>query len=365
MSDMLINDPNWADALLDMSNILRNTRLGGRGPADLVRLERVGEALATLYGAAKIAMFGVADSNLLTQSGLFLDLRQRRTLRGWAESRLILEAGKADVPLLQIAGETGLPIITSDRFGGHRREFPWLDGSDDAILEPQVNHYGDVFLRHVTLTAKTDWQMSVSEERDLLVQQGLSRRAEVLDRYWSCPEARCPRHDPIVSSFVLLPVAHGDHLVCDQHGLDMVDMGPRPRVAQLKIMRDGREQHRFTVTQREPVVVGRTPGPGDLSPFLDETILRGVSRAHLRFDLDSDRLTVTDLSRNGTVLVLRNGTQLDLRQATHSFIIGDRAQIHPSVEIIRSGRRYPAELSDRRRIPRPPPGNPPAPTGSF
>ena len=37
-------------------------------------------------------------------------------------------ADKADMPLLQIAEETGLPIITGDRFVGHRREFPWLDG---------------------------------------------------------------------------------------------------------------------------------------------------------------------------------------------------------------------------------------------
>jgi hypothetical protein len=51
-----------------MSNVLRDSRLGGRGPADLVRLERVGEALATLYGAVKIAMFGVADSSLLVMN---------------------------------------------------------------------------------------------------------------------------------------------------------------------------------------------------------------------------------------------------------------------------------------------------------
>jgi hypothetical protein len=49
MSDILINDPNRADALLDMSNVLRNKRLGGRGPADLARLERVGEALANAF----------------------------------------------------------------------------------------------------------------------------------------------------------------------------------------------------------------------------------------------------------------------------------------------------------------------------
>jgi hypothetical protein len=365
MSQMLINDPDRADALLDMSNVLRNTQLGGRGPADLVRLERVGEALAALYGAPKIAMFGAADRSLLTQSDLFLDRRQRRALRDWAEAGLILVAGKADVPLLQMAEETGLPVITSDRFGGHRREFPWLDGSDDAVLEPRTDRCGRVFLRHVTLTRKAEWEMSVNEERDLLIQQGLSRRVEVLGRYWSCPEPRCPRHDPTSSPFVLLPLANGSRLVCDQHNLEMVDMGPRPRVAQLKVMQNDRERHRFTVTQDEPLIVGRSPGPTDLSPFLDETARRGVSRAHLRFDLDSDRLMVTDLSLNGTVLILRDGTRLDLHRATHSFTVGDRAQIHPSLEIIRSGRRYPLELSAHRRTPRRWPSEPPGSTASF
>jgi hypothetical protein len=350
---MLINDPNRADALLDMSNILRNARLGGRGPADLVRLKRVGEALASLYGAAAAAMFGIADRSLLTQAGLFLDSRQRRILRDWEESGLILVAGKADVPLLQVAEETGLPIITSDRFTGHRREFPWLNDSDDAVLEPQVDQCGDIVLRHVTLTRKDEWEMSVSEERDLLLQQGLSRNVEVLGRYWSCPEVRCPRHNPANSSFVLLPLVKGNRLVCEQHHLDMVDQGPRPRVAQLKIMKNGREQRRFTVIQDEPLFVGRFPGPTDLSSFLDEDTGRSVSRAHLRFDLDFNRLTITDQSLNGTDLFLRDGTQVFLHRATCSFTIGDRAQVHPSLEIIRSGRRYPSELAAQRRRPRP------------
>jgi hypothetical protein len=370
MSDMLVNDADRADALVDMSNVLRNTQLGGRGPADLVRLERVGEALATLYGATQIAMFGVADSNLLTQPGFFLDAWQRRTLRGWADSGLILTAGKADEPLLQIAEETGLPIITSDRFSGHRREYPWLNDRDDAVLEPQADQYGNIFLRHVTLHRTDEWLESRSAEHDLLVQQGLSRHVELLGRYWGCPEPRCARHDPASSPFVLLPLARGGRLVCEQHGLDMVDLGPRPRVAQLKIMREGREQGRFTVIQREPVTVGRSARGVDLSPFLDKTALSHVSRAHLRFDLDSDRLTVTDMSRNGSRLILRDGTQLDFHRATHSFTVGDRIQVHPSLEIIRSGRRYPSELSASRRTPSKrtpprPPSAPPTPTVSF
>jgi FHA domain len=350
MSNMLIGDPNRADALVDMSNIVRDLALGGRGPGDLLRLERVGMALARLYGAEKAAMFGVADESLLAGHALFLDSAQRRQLREWEKSGLILVTGKADVPLLRIAGETGLPIITRDRFGGHRSEFPWLNGSDDAILEPYAARNGQVALRHVTLTPLSQWDESEKQELDLLVQQGLSRRVEALGRYWSCPETRCPRHDPAHSRFVLLPLARNGRLVCDQHGLEMKDLGPRPRVAQLKIMLCGQERHRFSVAQGEAVTVGRSPERNvDLTPFLDETASRRVSREHLRFDLDPDRLTVTDLSRHGTVLILRDGGRLDFHQNTHPFTIGDRAQITSSLEIIRSGRRYPSELPGHGR----------------
>jgi hypothetical protein len=365
MSEMLVNDPDSADALLDMSNVLRDTRLGGQGPADLVRLERVGNALATLYGAATITMFGVADRSLLAQPELFLDQGQRRTLRRLADSGLIYEAVKADVPLLRIAEETGLPIITSDRFVGHRREFPWLDDRDDAVLEPLADPHGNVYLRHVILDRRDEWQMSISEERDVLLQQGLSRQVEVLGRYWSCPEQRCARHDPASGPFVLLPVASGGRLICDLHGREMIDLGPRPRVAQLKVMRDGRERRRFTVTEDEPVSVGRSPGGVDLSPFLSAADELRVSRKHLLFDFDSGGLAVTDQSTNGTTLFLRGGTRLGFHRDTHSFTAGDRAEIVPGLEIIRSGRLYPAELPGRRRAPRRPDGTPPSPTVMF
>ena len=228
MSEMLVDNPDSADALLDMSNILRDTQLGGEGAADLVRLERVGEALATLYEAAAVAMFSVADDSLLGQPELFVDPAQRRTLRDWADAGLIYEEPKADVPLLRIAEETGLPIITSDRFVGHRREFPWLNDCDDAVLEPQADPFGYVYLRHVTLDRKDEWRVSEREEKDLLRQQGLSEHPEVLGRYWSCPEPRCARHDPANGRFVLLPRARDGRLICDVHGEDMIDLGPRP-----------------------------------------------------------------------------------------------------------------------------------------
>lgn len=344
MPDMLTNDPDHADALVDLSNVLRDQALGGRGLANLVRLERVGEALTELYGAARTTMVGVADISLLAGRELFADPEQRRRLRDWKESGLILVAGAADIPLLRMAEETGLPIITRDYFDDHRREFPWLDGSDDAVLEPRAGQRGEVFLRHVTLDPKKDWDKSMREEHGLLVQQGLSRRTEVLGRYWSCPEPRCPRHDPRRAAFVLLPVVRGGRLVCDQHGLEMRDLGPRPRVAQLKVMRDGKERRRFTVAEGQPVIVGRSSEGIDLSPFLSDTERLRVSREHLRFTVDAGQLTITDMSRHGTVLTLRDGTRLDFHHTSRVFTVGDRAQVRPGLAIIRSGRRYPAEL---------------------
>jgi hypothetical protein len=359
VSDVLTGDPDRADALVDLSNVIRNTALGGSGLANLVRLERVAEALAELYGSSPVVMFGVADRSLTAGRALFTDAEQRRRLHGWVNSGLILVTGKADVPLLQMAEETGLPIITGDRFVGHRREFGWLDGSDDAILEPVIGRCGEVVLRHVTLDRKAAWDESRREELDLLVQQGLSRRVEVLGRYWSCPEPRCPRHDPVRSPFVLLPLARGSRLVCDQHGLEMTDLGPRPRVAQLKVMQDGAERRRFTVGQGKPVTVGRSAEGIDLSPFLDRVGRLQVSRVHLRFELYSDRLTVTDVSRNGTTLFLKDGTRLAFRQAARPFAVGDRVQVRPGLQIIRSGRRFPAELPHPAGIPTRPGSWPP------
>jgi hypothetical protein len=362
LTDVLTSNPAVADALVDMSNIVRDQRLGGRGEADLGRLRRVWSALADLYNDASVRMFGVADESLLDRPGMFLDPTQRRTLHDEARSGLFLVTGKADAPLLQIAHETGLPIITRDKFVGHRREFPWLDGSDDAVLEPKVDRHGGVSLSPVALESRKDWQLSIKEEEDLLVQQGLKSHVGALDRLWSCPEPRCPRHDPKNAPYVLLPRGVGGRLVCDQHRLDMVDMGPRPRATQLKIMLDGKEWRRLTVSEDEPVTIGRSPGPGDLSEAMDEDALRGVSREHLCFEMGNE-LTVTDTSRNGTVLILRDGAHVDLHQASHPFTVRDRARIRPGLEIIRSGRRYPSELPNRRRGPELPGGDPPpAPT---
>lgn len=351
MSDYLTNSLDTADALVDISNVVRNEALGGSGKADFVRLERVALALADMYNDQRVTLFGVTDRSLFHRD-LFDDPWQLHRLDEWESSGKILVAGKADPQLLAAGEETGLPIISGDHFRGHRREFPYLDQRDDALLEPWADGRGTVRLRHPEYESRPEWEVSRIEEIDLLLQQGINEhREEVLGRFWSCPDERCSRHEPAGKPFVLLPLWRRGRLICDVHGLEMEDRGPRPRMVQLKIRRDGTVCRRFSVAEGESMVVGRSGEGIDLYPFLDAAERSHVSRVHLRFDLNAEGLTITDLSTNGTTLILQGGRRrLNLRRHTQPFTVGDEAEIVPGLEIVRSGRQYPSELPGPPRL---------------
>lgn len=349
MSDYLTNSLDAADALVDVANVARNENLGGSGRADLARVDHIAIALAELYNDERVTLFGIADQSLFTRE-LFDDPWRMRRLNEWRQLMKILVVPKADVRLLAAGDETGLPIISGDRFRGHWREFPYLNERDDALLEPWVDGEGNVRLRHPELGARPDWELSRIEEIDVLLQQGIDRhRDDVLSRFWSCPDERCPRHEPASKPFVLLPLLSKGRLICDLHGLEMEDRGPRPRMAQLKIVQDGMVRDRFTVAEGQPVVVGRSGVGVELHPYLNAAGRAHVSRAHLRFDLDETGLTITDLSTNGTILVPGEGRPaLPLHRSTRPFAVGGRAEIVPGLEIVRSGRQYPSELPVRQ-----------------
>ena len=208
-------------------------------------------------------MFGIADTNLLARGELFVDpgaAAAAAKLEGIAaDSR----CGQGGHPVVADSGRDGLAYTTTgDRFVGHRREFPWLDGSDDAVLEPRAGRRGEVFLRHVTLEPKAEWDKSIREELDLLVQQGLSRRVEVLGRYWSCPDPRRPRHDPVRGPLCYCRWPRTGRLVCDQHGLEMRDLGPRSRGGPAE-GHAGRQRTAPLHRRPGPARAGRTVPGGD------------------------------------------------------------------------------------------------------
>ena len=349
MSDFLTADIDRADALIDLSNVVLERSLGGSGAADLLRMERVGRALSALYGSPETRMYGVADESLIRRK-LYADARQFRTLKRWQAERVIHVAPDADPVLLELADQTGLPIITMDRFRNHRDDFPWLDGSDDAVLEPRADARGGVSLSHVVVHPVLDWEVSRAEESDLLKQKGVRARQDLLTRIWGCPEPRCPWHDPLRTGLLFVPRWYRDRLYCDLHDLDVVDLGPRPRAAQVKVISNGAEVARFPVRAGERVMVGRSPGGFVLTPWLSTETRLKVSREHLALELAGDRLVFTDSSRNGTILVNAEGFRRKIHKASAPFGYKSRLEVVPGLDLIRSGRRYPSELQVDRAV---------------
>jgi hypothetical protein len=89
---------------------------------------------------------------------------------------------------------------------------------------------------------------------------------------------------------------------CPRHGTKLTDAGPRPAVEVLSVRIDGVIRRRFVVSEGKPVVVGRAPD-GDgimLGQWLSDDARKWISRGHVRFDLDGEQLTVTDVSTNGS-----------------------------------------------------------------
>ena len=77
----------------------------------------------------------------------------------------------------------------------------------------------------MTLDRKAAWDESRREELDLLVQQGLSRRVEVLGRLLELPRASLSASRSCPQSFCAASAGQRQPLGCDQHGLEMTISG--------------------------------------------------------------------------------------------------------------------------------------------
>src|SRR5687767_4843532 len=72
-----------ADYLVELSNVVRDTSIGRRGPRSLRRLGLVLRALMELTGDPDVSVYLVADTSLLGGHREFGDRAEVRRLRGW------------------------------------------------------------------------------------------------------------------------------------------------------------------------------------------------------------------------------------------------------------------------------------------
>lgn len=360
MDEHLTCDIFTADFIVDLSNVIRM----GVKP-DITSFRRLLDALEIRERDAGLRIYAVADESLLHLREL--PRADRHTLARWREGGLIDVTGDADSRILELAAMTGLQVISRDRYRDHRTEHPWLQGNTRQFLEPRLEPDGRLMIRPVDLGVVSEWQVSQHEEQALLKKQGLlagpgrSPLREVLDRSWRCPEKICGLYTASRGGGAFLPRIRHGRATCEIHGRELLDDGPRPAAAQVKVLVDGNCVARFTLAGGTSTVVGRSPTDGiSLASWLDDREKHLISRIHLVLTFRDGRLLVRDQSTNGTRLTIagKGGTEQTITLVPgrdYPLGLGDLVSCSARIALTRSGRRFSSEIfgSNPSLAPRP------------
>jgi hypothetical protein len=286
------------------------------------------DALSRRLGDGEVALYPVATRGLLSDTDLTSN--ERMVIRRWSDDGLV-EVVPAEVPALarvcEAAALIGQPVVTKAPLPGYTgMVFRPVAAPGGAALE---GGDGTPPPRHAVLT-----------------------------RRWHCAVPDCPSFGSTAGPFSggasrdgAQPPPHlapGGVPICPRHGERLIDDGPQPAAVAMVARVGGVVRERFVVADGRPVVVGRSPDDRHgvvLGPYLDDRAVRWVSRNHVRLDLQGDRVRVTDLSTNGTVVLGHAGPADPPRPTGLSrdqpYPVGewDVIQLHPDVEVGRADRQ--------------------------
>jgi len=297
----LTTDPALARAVVDLSEVVRYADLDGGRPASMLRLGLVIDALGRHVAEESVPVYAVAPRSLLSDGDLTSN--ERMVVRRWADDGVVEVVPEMGDRVLEVAELIGLPVLTRIRAEQFRDHRPWVD-EPGRLLAAVPGAGGPVLVARVGRGEVP----AVGEPSPM--------GAKLLARVWKCPEANCgpfgggdsdsPFADMRKTTSPVAqppPTLQAGVPTCPRHGTKLTDVGPRPRIEVLSVRIDDVNRRRFVVSTDHPVVVGRAPEGGDgvmLGQWLSEDARKWISRGHARFALDGDKLTVQDVSTNGT-----------------------------------------------------------------
>ncbi|MFI7274288.1 FHA domain-containing protein [Streptomyces sp. NPDC049879] len=348
----LTDRPERADALVDLSDVVRDARLGPPGARSLDRLRLVVQALGDRLRDRWVTVHAIAGQGLRAARTEYPDRLDIDRLERLAKSGLVTELPDADGPLLDIAGMTGLPVIGRGTYAAHRAGHPWLQGNTTQFLAPRPAPGRTAHL----------------VERDMGVVPGHARPAgpprtplpDIVARHWRCPERTCSLYDRRRGEAVLLPRLHDGAPVCEWHHVPLADDGPRVPVAQLKLLHGHGTVHRFHLDAGTRAVLGRAAddagGTGRVlavDGLLPPAETARIADRHLEIRVAPDAVRLLDLS-GGRTRLWRPGpggggwTRLSGERST-VLRVTDVVEPVPGVTLARGGRRLPAEIAEEWR----------------
>ena len=339
----LTTDPALARAVVDLSEVVRYADLDGGRPASMLRLGLVVDALGRHVAEENVPVYAVAPRSLLSDGDLTSN--ERMVVRRWADDGVVEVVPQLDDRVYEAAELLGLPVLTRSRAEQFREARPWVD-EPGRLLAAVPGAGGPVLVARV------------GRGEVPAVGDPSPTGARLLARVWRCPESNCSSFggggdadSPFADMRTFTsPVAQPPPALragvptCPRHGTKLTDAGPRPAVEVLSVRIDGVIRQRFVVSAEKPVVVGRAPEGGGgimLGQWLTDDARKWISRGHARFALDSETLTVQDVSTNGTGI--RPGGSLDdderitlNRDETRTLAPTDVVELYANVNVGRA-----------------------------
>lgn len=346
----LTTNAQLADFAVDLSNVVRDRRLGGDRPADLARFTGLIEGLIAFTNDEFVRVYAVADWSLLRSRRIGLTDEEQSTLRSWRKRGWIEVFDKADPRVLELADATGMRVICHDKYLDAYRVYPWIAGNRDRFFLPALGPNG-VTVRPRIMPDPPEWKLSRKEEQERLRPVGLydseegGIRIDLLSRRWRCPEDGCPLFGPERGDDQPLPVYRDGVVRCPEHWQKLSDVGDSPRRVQVKVTVRGTTKHRFQMWPGQETTIGREPEPPGvaLRPWLSADAGQFVSRAHAVLRWTGSILTVRDISTNGTRVRDKNkrsGGKPISPGVRHRLYRGDVVVLDDGVELVVSGREF-------------------------
>jgi pSer/pThr/pTyr-binding forkhead associated (FHA) protein len=316
--------------LVDLSNVCREgeslRRKHQLPAAEWRRFLTLLELWFQAHGPTRVV--AVADRSLRP---LFEgDRRAYDTAKSWgaeadSQPQFISEADDADVPLLRLAEQGTAPILSWDKFGAYRDEFPWLQGCKDRVLKWEKNGAGE--LEFVPNELGELKRYDISKAKAAHEEQMLGLTSHDRHFHYRCVNRECEQNQRSPDQLLILPMRIGrrdERLVCRDCEEPVEKAGNRGKAYYFKIGTDHGHLAWFAVEKGAPFIVGRKT-PKDLNAWLGSRADK-ISRRHLTIEVnDQGEPHVRDRgSTNGTTIVGVTGKEKRLKARGQVLGVGQR-----------------------------------------
>lgn len=325
---------------VDVSNACRDQGLPGSIGLD--RLNLVLNAWSTQV--ARHAEFHlIADESLLQ----YFSRDDEREAKRLARTGELLLLPEADEPLLDYAEAHGGTVLSRDRFLAERpgrkwvreRFYSWEMGAEEVRIVRQPSRNTQPF------------DISRRVEQKLARTNGLrDLRRPAARKRWACTSSLpCLTRESSPDFLRVLPLRENGQILCPYCKEPLLDLGPRPAEAELKLVVDDKELARFTIRQGQRVAFGRLilPDTAKLAELAQKGVFGGLGRVHADLRMADSRLAVRPVDDRHRVKIRpwnakrrRFEREREVRHASgftpvelrDILLIGDR------LELVRSGR---------------------------